>query len=239
MSKQQQTNCKIASLILVFLFILFILFRVPSQELRNLSYIATLFAVFVGIASLALSFFSNNKKNKNDKKQLINSIDKQLDVISYWTSEKKGGYSEEKKEKWIKDNFIKRGNPFYSVNEIEVHPLNTINLLPGYIHLDSKIRKAIVMLNQEITTFNWLLEDIRAFKYSRDANDNVLLNKKLRENNVKNLTKEEKAFMEKLVRMYAVLHFDIIGDSNEERLHYWHSELKSLLMGLKKELEIE
>ena len=169
------------------------------------------------------------------KIHIIDAIKSQLQVIGSWTSFEGGGYKQSERANWVKDNRKARSNPFHLVYEINASYIQNINLLPGIIELGDKINGAIASLNQEITSFNCTLNDIRSFKFSQQPIFNITLERKLRDD--RTLTGEEEQFSETLVALHENLHFNAIGDESSDRLHSWHRKLKIFLEDLEKETD--
>jgi hypothetical protein len=103
------------------------------------------------------------------------------------------------------------------------------------------INRAIAWLNQWITSFNSYLAEIRAFKFSFPGYENILRNQKIIDKRITDLSPVERLISDTLLDMYVVLHFEIISDMTEEKLHYWHKKLSDALKELeektKKELD--
>jgi hypothetical protein len=202
------------------------------------------FKVSLSSLSFAVAYFSlllivlfYEKKLYDDKIHSIILLKKQLEIIGVWTSYQKGGY-----HKWDQDDVQTEcsgewGNPFSNIYNPEASALSQIITLPGTCELGDQVIENLVALNQEITSFNNSLDEIRNFKYSRDCYKNIMLHLKngaKKSEKIKNLLirskisldlePEEEAFKTKLVEFYSVLHFNIIGDDNTQRLFYWHKK---------------
>jgi hypothetical protein len=206
----------------------------------------TLGAISVLIAYSSFLFLVrlNEKKLFEEKIQAITLLKKQLEIIGSWTSYNKGGY-----HKWNQNEAqIKHsdtwGNPFHNIFNPESNALAQIIIMPGTYKLGKQIIENLVGLNQEITSFNNSLNEIRNFKYSRDPYKNIILHLKIGAKKSKIFKKllvrskinpeinggEEEAFKTKLVEFYSLLHYDHIGDKFNKRLYYWHKKsYKSLL----------
>jgi hypothetical protein len=105
---------------------------------------------------------------------------------------------------------------------------------PGLTNSNAEIINLISPLNQEILSFNAMLEDIRAFKFSWGAQESIKLHLKLSGLIEEELTDDEVRFAKKLTEMYEVLHSQNIGDDKSGRLHQKQKELYDLVI---KELE--
>lgn len=211
---------------------------------RSISIIADIVTIS-GIIGLIIAYLGYRNKEKDKKNQevkeklrVINSVKHQLEVIGHWTGFENGGYHERDRADWMQKEFKIRGNPFHFIFDVQAASLNNINILPAIATLPGEVNEAIAWTNQWITSFSTLLKDIKRFAYSRDPHKNIVLHLKLNnalENN--ELTEEEELFAKKLVEMYTILHFQVIGDEEKRALHFWHKRLKCLLEKVEDEIK--
>ena len=215
-----------------------------SQNIADLISLIANIVTIIGIVGLLLAYRDyKNRQNEEKKKKLtetiraVRSVKHQLDVIGKWTGFSGGGYKQKDQASWIKSQANIVGNPFHSVFNIEYSSIINLGVLPAMEYFSNDINEAIAFVEQWVTSFNSNLEGIKRFSYSRTADSNIILHLKLNKAIKVGLTTEEKRFVSKLVEMYTILHFQIIGDETTKTLHFWHKRLKSLLDKLEKETE--
>jgi hypothetical protein len=225
------------SLIILFILILAttLLFVYSKHEFK-----ISLSTLSFSVVSLSFLFviISYDIKALSEKNRSIILLKKQLEIIGEWTSYREGGYHKWDQEKTQVEAADSWGNPFHNIFNSETSALSQVIVLPGTYKLSDEIIENLVMLNQEITSFNNYIADIRSFKYSRDSYKNIILHLKIgskKYKSIKNLLKrskinseidggEEDAFRTKLIELYSGLHFDLIGDEFTKRLFYRHKK---------------
>jgi hypothetical protein len=213
---------------------------VPVELISFFANIVTI----LGIVGLWIVYIDYKNRKREEKRERLNetlrairSVKYQLSVIGRWTNFENGGYSVKDQTEWVKKEIKIRGNPFHAIFKIEYSSLKDLNALPAIAYFTDDINEAIAWVKQWVASFNCFLQDIKDFSYSRNADKNIILHLKLN-NAVKVKTDtEEERFMAKLLEMYAILHFEIIGDEKNKKLHYWHKRLRDLLDKLEKSTE--
>ncbi len=212
------------------------------QDWANISSIITTASVITAVFSY---FEQKIKYSVNEYKKtihLITALRSQLNVIGSWAGANKGGYRVDQFDELIKN--ADWGDPFSLVFNLSPGNLNQVLLVPEIMILSKDLVDAITRLNQEIISFNAVLEDIRMFKFSQNPSKNIYLHLKIKGENVPDavevvgglLKNEEKADVEifrlKLVELYVGLHINHIGDKlreDNQRLHFWHHACLMLL----------
>jgi hypothetical protein len=218
-----------------------------NQSINNLSFsnaisfIANIVTI-AGIALLVFAYLDYKNKQKEEKKdklkeilRAISSVKYQLKVIGDWCNSQKGGYHEKDISDWIKKERNIRGNPFHNIFMIEYSSIKDLTVLPAIEYFNEEISESVARVNQWITSFNSTLNDIKQFSLTRDSDKNIILHLKLNKVLTVKITPEEDRFISKLVEMYAILHFQIIGDQTTETLYFWYKKLVSLLRELEKQ----
>lgn len=171
------------------------------------------------------------EKKNDEKKRILITLRSQLEVLGSWAGYTTGGYSSDSASRAarIDNNWKTWGNPFHQVFKIDT-ALQTVWIQPGLTNSNTEIINLISPLNQEILSFNAMLEDIRVFKFSWGAQEAIKLHLKLSGINEEKLTEDEVRFAKKLTEMYEVLHSQNIGDDKSGRLHQKHKELYDLVV---------
>ncbi len=187
--------------------------------------------------SLLIFVLFYERKLYDDKVHSIVLLKKQLEIIGVWTSYQKGGYHKWDQEEMQAECFDDWGNPFSNIFNSETNAFSQVIILSGTYKLGEQILENLVALNQEITSFNNSLDEIRNFKYSRDCYNNIILHLKIGAKKHKTIKEllirskislelepEEEAFKTKLGEFYSALHFNLIGDDSTQRMFYWHKK---------------
>lgn len=211
-----------------------------QNTIRFISDLITILGLITLIIALVEYYKrKNEEKNKiaEEKMRVIKTAKYQLATIGRWTGFEGGGYREKDLEAWKQREFITRANPFHAIYKINDSFLRNLSSLPGTHIFNNKVNEAIAWLLQWITSFNSYLQEIIEFKFSRDTQKNIILGKKLNSGDISKLDQEELDFANKLVNMYATLHFEIISDENNQRLHYWHKKIINLLNDEEKDIQ--
>lgn len=223
----------------------FNIINIQTPHTQNIADLISLIAnivTIIGIGGLLLAYrdYKNRQKEEKQKKltetiRAVRSVKYQLDVIGKWTGFAGGGYKKKDQKAWIKSQSSIVGNPFHLIYKIEYSSLKDLSVLPAIEFFSDEINEAIAWVKQWVTSFNVMNEDIKKFSYSRNPMKNIILH--LKKNGAIKIkpTLEEQQFMTKLLEMYTLLHFEVIGDETTKTLHYWHKRLKSLLDKLEKE----
>ncbi len=219
------------TIIFVVIFYLIVLnWNIFINYQQNISLIADIFTslAFLGVI---LAYVDYKQKQHFFKKQVLLALKSQLEVIGIWSGYGGNGYNALEKEGVINGQKIAWSNPFHLIFSTESTALQNILSLPGITSLDNEIVEKISPLNQEIENFNSYLNQINTFVRSIPYDVAISIDYKLKKytdpfSDITLLTDSEKGLCKKILDMYIVLHFQIIGDDSTGRLY---KRLKDLL----------
>ena len=156
-------------------------------------------------------------------------------MIGEWTNYSGNGYPTSEKEVIVRNQRLIWSSPLHVVFYTEATALQNIWSFPGITQLPNEIIEKIAPLNQEITNFKSYLDKISSFSSSVDSTTAINIENKLwkrRDSLNKEVVFSEKEIeiCDKLLDMYKLLHFQIIGDLNTNRLHRKHKALLNLVI---------
>lgn len=197
------------------------------NNIQNYYALIASLATVIAIVVAMWQFKDWVEKKRSDLIRILKILKVNVSIIGSWTSLEKGGYHKVDLKNAIKDKFKAWGNPFTQVFPIG-ESINQIPLLPEFEKLSDDLNETIASLNQEITSFNSYLEDIRQFKYS-DPKTAIDIHLKINGVIKEELTDYEMNYAKKLTEMYIILHFEMIADEKEKRLFFWCKKLHNIL----------